>query len=516
MPSEGACPEGEDVADPGPVRRLSDAQYASTVRDLGTRFGVDLGAVRTPFPAHTDATFSTSFRSNTVSGETALALQERAESISGAMVGDLPGLLGCDPSGGVADPCIAGFVERFALQAFRRPPLEGEITSLTSLYDELVPVLGASDATRAIIEAALQSPLFVYIDGGPALAPGSPRQPFDAYTLASRLSYFLWDTMPDPELFAAAGSGALLEEGGLRAQIDRMLGDPRAAPVMRSFHREWLRLASASTIRPSPELHPSWTATLAESAVEETGRFIDATLWERSGSLADLLTSPSATVDREIASLYGIDFAADAAAPDGWARADLASDRRGILTRVHFLASHRTILRGVVTLDRLLCTPLAAPDDVNTTLPTPEPGAPPATPRERLALHSADDRCRSCHQMIDPIGFSFEHYGADGAFRDRFADVDLPVDASGVLEIPIEAEFSSATELMDRFASEPAVHACYAERMTEWAVGRVLLRSERCSVTSLSQASAPLAVRDLIAAIAGSDLLRMHAASTEE
>jgi hypothetical protein len=502
-----ACTPDGPIADPGPSRRLSDAQYANTVRDLGAHFGVDLGAIRTPFPGRGNTgTFSTAYGSNTVSAETALALQERSEAISAAMTGDLAKLLGCAPTDAPGDACAFDFIGRFAFRAFRRPPLSEEVASLTALYDTLVAMLGPPDATRAVIEAALQSPLFLYIDGGAELV-ASGQAPFDPYALANRISYFLWDSMPDQALFDAAQNGSLLDADTLRAEVQRMLDDPRAAATIRSFHHEWLRLASPTGLTPDPAAYPEWTPELAASVAEETDRFIDQTVWQDSGTFADLMTSRQTSVDGQLGALYALSDP-----PADWTAAELPEDRRGLLTRAHFLATHRPILRGVVLIDRLLCNPLMAPANVNATLPEPSADEPPRTARERFEQHSSNPQCAACHRIIDPIGFSFEHYGADGAFRDEYEN-GLPITTAGELEAPIAAVFADSGELIDRLVSEPRVHACYGERLAEWAIGRGLSADERCGVERLSSAAAPLPIRDLIAEIATSELMRMRGAA---
>lgn len=501
------CTPAQPIADPGPSRRLSDAQYANTIHDLGAHFGVDLGAIRTPFPGRGNTgTFSTAYGSNTVSAETALALQERSESISAAMTGDLTKLLGCAPSNAPGDACVGDFIERFAFRAFRRPPLSEEVASLAALYDALVETLAPADATRAVIEAALQSPFFLYIDGGAELVT-SGQAPFDPYALANRISYFLWDSMPDQALFDAAQDGSLLDADALRAQVQRMLGDPRAAATTRSFHHEWLRLASPTGLNPDPAAYPDWSSELAASVAQETDRFIDQIVWRDSGTFADLMTSRETSVDRHLGALYRMPDP-----PADWTAAQLPADRRGLLTRAHFLATHRPILRGVVLIDRLLCNPLMAPANVNATLPEPSASEPPRTTRERFEQHSSNPQCAACHRMIDPIGFSFERYGADGAFRDAY-ESGLPIATAGKLEQPIAAEFADSGELIDRLVSEPRVHACYGERLAEWAIGRGLTADERCGIEPLSSAAAPLPIRDLIAEIATSELMRTRGAA---
>jgi hypothetical protein len=152
------------------------------------------------------------------------------------------------------------------------------------------------------------------------------------------------------------------------------------------------------------------------------------------------------------------------------------------------------------------------PGNVNTTLPEPSASEPPRTTRERFEQHSSNPQCAGCHRMIDPIGFSFERYGADGAYRDAYAN-GLPIATAGVIDQPIAAEFADSGELIDRLASEPRVHACYSERLAEWAIGRGLTVDERCSIERSSSAAAPLPIRDLIAEIATSELMRMRGAA---
>lgn len=489
------------IADTGAIRRLTEAQYLNTLQELTRRLGVATERLASPFPSRTAATFSTDYLSNTVSAATARALGERSQTISTSLTGDLETLLGCQPSGAANDPCVQTFIDRFAALAFRRPTDRTTTQPLRTLYDELVAELGARESLQAVIEASIESPLFLYLDAG-APSSGAARRAFDAYALANRLSYFLWDDMPDEALFQAAAQGALDREDTLRREVERMVEDRRAIAVARRFHREWLHLADPSAMEANRHPDATWTPELAASVVEESGRFIDSVVWETTGNYEDLMLSRRAHLDTNSSRLYGVENGST-----DERTSELPDERRGLLTRAHYLASHRPVARGVTLLDRVLCRPLAPPANINTELD--ESDAPLRTPRETFEAHSANPACAGCHRTIDPLAFSFENFDSTGAARDSY-DNGVPVDASGSLSWPSDLSFQDSTQLLDMIAGEQVAHACYTERWAEWALGRALSRAERCAYEDLSTPEEPLSIRELIIRIATSDLMRFR------
>ncbi len=359
---------------------------------------------------------------------------------------------------------------RFLERAFRAPLTDDDRQVYGALVQEALETGGPDLGVRILIEAALQSPRFLYrIDDG------------SAYAAASRLSYFLWGSMPDASLLAAAASGTLAEGSFLRDHARRLLADPRARAQVLEFHRQWLGLDVIRGVHRSPALYPNYHDALKASMRQEADRFIEARLFPQ-GSHADLLGGAASFVDERLAGLYGVEAPAD---EQTWSPVDHhPSERAGLLTQGWFLASQghlkhpSPILRGVFVLERVLCRRPASPGPaVDQTPPSGDEPNAPVTNRERYAALTDKPACRGCHEDIDGIGFSFENYDGIGAFR--LEDGGQPVDSSGWLTLDGErVEVSGAVELAHRLADSADVDRCIARQWFRFAFGRDLAPDE--------------------------------------
>lgn len=504
-PTVDACRANpQALSDPAPLRRLSQAELGNSLRDLAGQLGVngfDPGASPFPDPGVGDY-FSNNARQNSISQLTANQLMDAAERVSLALTANLPALLGCDPA---MSGCVASFARKFASLAYQRPVTNDEVTALMRTYDAVAAVDTVRAGVRGIIELGIQSPDFVYITADVVDEDGRLR--FNGHSVARRLSYFLWGSLPDPTLRAAADADALQTRDELRAQAQRMLDDPRARVALRRFHQEWLAIKQPDAMQKSAEAFPEFTPELARDLQTELEAFVDRVVWEDGGGVRQLLTDRGALVNQRLAQFYGV--TSPSAGNDDWRFVTLGEERRGIITRGAYLASNASatgtspVKRGVAILAKLMCTTLTPPDDVDITLPSPEPGSEPKTKKEIFASHASEARCASCHTQIDPLGFAFEIYDGSGAFATTYANGE-PVESRGALTDG--RSFEDATDLIDQLATDNDVAQCYAKRWLEWSVGRSATAAEKCSVALLA-GTAATSIHATILELASSDLM---------
>ncbi|MEM6989849.1 MAG: DUF1592 domain-containing protein [Myxococcota bacterium] len=468
----------------GGIRMLNRREYQNTLEDLVGLSHAEIEAITVNVPS--DATVG--FDNNAASlAPSAVLIEEQlsvAEDIAAAA--DLASLLSCDPAS-PEDPaqCRDTFVDGFARLAFRRPVQAEERALFESVYAAAeVDGLAFDDRMRLVIQAILQSPQFLYriersaSDGGGVEVVG-------AYELASRLSYFLWASMPDVELLDAADQEALGTASEVEAQVRRMLEDPKARTMTAEFHRQWLEVATLDDGTKDVELVPNFDA-LKPSLAAEAIAFTQHVLWDGAGTADALLTSDTIFVDDLLAELYWI---------DGQFGAELqpiaATDKRfGLLTLGSILAqtsiSNRTspTRRGKFVRAQLLCTePPPPPDDVEMLDPVPAGEA--TTTRERLDQHLTDPSCAACHSFIDPIGFGMENYDLVGEFR--LSENASLIDASGELEgLDVADEsFDGVRELSERLVEAPQFEACVAQQWFRFAMGRAATPQDVCQLEEL-------------------------------
>jgi hypothetical protein len=397
-------------------------------------------------------------------------------------------------------------VRELGMRAHRRPLTDAQVERYLALHAagaRLYPAMNAFDAgTRLLLEALLQSPYFLYHVES-SHEPAGDVIPLDGYEVASRLSYMLWNTMPDDALFQAAESGELTRAADVAAQAARMLDDPRAEQVVASFHHQWLEVDRYMGVSPSRMSFPDAPAQLGAYAAEENARFVQ-DIYRSDGSYTDLLTSRRTFVNAGLAGVYGLqgNFG-DAFQPVMLP----ANERSGLFTHIGFLAANATstqpdpIHRGAFLGKRIACLTIAAPpDDI-----PPLPPAGGRTNRETIEDHTEQPNtaCIACHgSLINPFGFPFEHYDAIGRYRTE--DNGWPVDGRatpliGDEQVPV----ADAVELAQVMAASPAIHECYAKYWVEFAYGRPRAREDDSLVQRLGRLSAEggLTLKQLIVSL---------------
>jgi len=410
--------------------------------------------------------------------------------------------------------CADLFIEDFGRRAFRRPLAGDEATAFKTLYSRLAPSFGHEDALTAVVEAALQSPQFLYRVEAPQLGAEYGVMTLGPYELASRLSYFLWGTMPDDVLFAAAESGQLDTSADIEREARRLLGDPRSKERVREFHHAWLGLEHLPSV--AREGAP---AGLGTSLQESMNAFVDEVFWAEGASVSDFFTSPTVYVDAVLASAYSLPPPSA-----GMVARDLSPRRTGLLTQPALLTllsnddQSSPIRRGVFVRERLLCAPVPAPPpSVDNSPPDPDPTL---TTRQRFAVHTEDPECANCHLVIDPIGFTME--GFDQIGRMRATENGIAVDTSGELiesgDPSIDGPVADATELSARLADSPTVARCAMSKWFTFALGRPRTFTDECALSSAYdriQASGGNLV-EMFVALTTSPAFRVRAPHAEE
>jgi hypothetical protein len=361
-----------------------------------------------------------------------------------------------------------------------------EVVGLLTLFDQArAGGAGFEDAVRVALRGVLVSPHFLFRieeDAG-----GGGASPVNDNELATRLSYFLWASMPDDELFALAEAGRLREPGVLRAQVERLLADPRSRAFAESFAGQWLGVRLLETsVKPDPRRFPEFEESLRDAMVEEPIAFFHAIL-RGAGRLDHFLDSDYTYLNEELAAHYGIEGVSGPAM-----RRVALSDRRrggalgmgGILTLTSYPRRTSPVLRGKWVLDELLGEPPPPPPPNAGGLPADDRSRDGLTFRQRLEKHREKPECASCHARMDPIGFGLENFDPIGRWREEIRDE--PIDASG--ELTSGASFRGPVELKAILVeSRPAFARTLSEKMLAYGLGRGLEYYDRPTVIDLTR-----------------------------
>lgn len=490
---EGIC---RDVDDPGPVviRRLSNDEYIRTLRDL---LGVDIS--RTQLPADSRAGNFTNVGSSNVNSEHALAYAEIVPNASAAINDSnnsvAQNYVTCDVSVG-GQNCAQQIIGNFLPNAFRRSVSGQEVSEYLAHYDfALSEGASAQTALALAIEAVLLSPSFnfiVEIDPLPDLA--TPRS-LSHYEIASRLSYFIWGSMPDETLLTLAAQSQLQDPVVLQEQVDRMLDDEKSQALVDVFFGQWMGINGFDDA--SNDEFNFVSTELREALVQETKLFFQNLFLRDARDMRDMLSEDRGYVNELLASHYGI----AGVTGDEHQLATLPGDRVGLLTQGSFLIStsqeseSKPVLRGKWVLDQLLCeAPRNPPPNVGD---LPPEGEGDLTLKERLSIHRQDPACAACHSSMDPIGFGLENFNQFGQFRTHYTNGDI-VDSSSALADG--EEFSGAHELSFILQSDPRYTQCVTEKFLSYARGALVGPRDSCKVNAIASSvdQGTFSVREVI------------------
>jgi hypothetical protein len=505
-----ACP-ATTLSDPGPAisRRLTRTEYNNTVRDL-------LGDVTAPaqdFPIEElNLNFDNDPAVLTVSPVLAQAYMDGAEKLAVSYVQNLKTALPCSTTGGAT--CALQFIQTFGQKALRRPLASDDVARYMATFN-VGQATSFTSGIRLVVTAMLQSAPFLYrIEAGTVVAqPGSSLVKLTSWEMASRLSYFLWKTMPDATLFQAAQADQLQTAPQIAAQAQRMLADTRSQAAIVDFHDQWLNLRALADVDKDPGLFPSFTATVTTDLHAEAIQLISDVLFNGSGDVSALFTAPYTFMNANLANFYG------AKGLTGATLQKVASEpakHAGILSLgglMSVLAKENQTSpprRGKFVREQILCE----------SIPPPPPGLviklpdldPALTTRERFRQHATDIACSGCHQLMDPIGLSFESFDAVGRWRGtengKAIDASGAVTALGTQTDPsIVGNYDGIPALGAKLAGSTEVKSCIVTNWFRYATARGETSADACALKSLNTAfgAAGYTVKSLLLAVARSD-----------
>jgi mono/diheme cytochrome c family protein len=368
--------------------------------------------------------------------------------------------------------CATDTVRRLAAQAFRGPVGTADMADLMKFYDQGRASGDFESGIRLAVQGILANPRFLFrIEQQPDVPAGTSYRITDL-ELASRLSFFLWGTVPDAELVKVASAGTLKTTAGLERQVRRMLADPKAESLATRFGAQWLRLQDVEKVRPDGILYPQWDQSLTAAMRRETELFF-ASLVREDRSVLDLLNADYTFVNERLARHYGYP---NVTGPE-FRRVTLPETRRGVLT-------HGSVLMMTSVADRT--SPVQRGKWVmQVMLGSPPPPPPPNVPaleetgsskdgkvlsvRERMEEHRKNPACTSCHRVIDPLGLALEHFDVTGQYRIK--DNGVPVDATGTLYDG--SQMAGADGLRQALLKyKDAMLASFTESLMTYALGR--------------------------------------------
>jgi mono/diheme cytochrome c family protein len=379
----------------------------------------------------------------------------------------------------------------FARRAYRRPISPGEterLLSLVRLAQEQGD--GLDKGIELAVQAVLASPHFLFrVERDRRTGTRNTVLQITDHELATRLSYFLWSSMPDDELFQQASQGTLRQDGNLEAQVTRMLNDSKARALVENFAGQWLQTRNLKTATPDPSTYPAFDEPLRSAMLKETELFFESVVRE-DRSILDFLDADFTFVNERLAKHYGI----SGVKGEQFQRVTLTGTRRGgVLTQASFLTltSNPTrtspVKRGKWILENILGTPPAPPPPDAPDLSEDQAVVLSGSLRKRMEQHRADPNCATCHERMDPLGFGFENFDGIGAWRTR--DGEFAIDASGSL--PGGQSFNGPAELQGILKTKTVDFSrCLTEKLLTYALGRGLEPYDKCTTDQIVAALA--------------------------
>ena len=391
----------------------------------------------------------------------------------------------CDPATGPA--CVERIVTNLAHHAWRRPVTKTEVAKLTG-FVALAKANGQTtdQGIQLALQAILVSPHFLFrVEHDPNPTDPARVHPLSDLELASRLSYFLWSSMPDDELLTLAEAGKLHAPDTLDAQVKRMLADPRSAAIADNFAGQWLELRNLDSVKPDPQKFPEWNSELRDAMRQETELFFDHMLRENR-PMGEFLDARYTFLNERLARFYGID---GVKGPE-FRRVELTTQQRGgilsqasVLTVSSYPTRTSVVIRGKYILNNILGSPPPPPPPDVPQLDEASVGA-TASLRQQMEKHRANAMCASCHNKMDGLGFGLENY--DGIGKWRTLDGKFPVDAKGTL--PNGNTFSSPAEMRSELRSQlPQFARAVVEKMLTYSLGRGLGPNDRRTVDAVTR-----------------------------
>jgi hypothetical protein len=493
---------------PGMLRRLTRTQFRNAVHDV---FGVDVDITQLD-PDSWDDNMAVIGAASVVTSELGVEQYQTAiESAVNTVFADATArakFIGCTPTGAANDTCVRGFIQALGLRAWRRPLESGEVDRLTAVAANAASVLGSPvEGARWATVALFISPSFLYRpELGAPTADGSLR--LTSYELASRLAFALWNSLPDQALLDDAAKGTLATADGIRGVVERMLGTQAGREAASAFAEEFLRLDRIASQAKDPTLFPAYVTALQQGMAHDIRDTWAVLAFDDQSSLLDLFSTPKVVVNKELATLYGLDTTGLTSTTFALRSLPADGPRIGLMSKAGFLSEYANqkegspTLRGRFIREQILCTPIPnPPPGVNAMLPD-LPADTPMTKRQRLEIHRTDASCAGCHDYMDPLGLPLELFDAIGAYRTT--DHGLMIDPSGDFDGTAVAD---ARTLGLAMSSDPAVGQCLVRRYYAYAMGHPERDVDGSVLNALSDSfiASGFRLRDLIVAVATHD-----------
>lgn len=469
------------------VRLMTGAQYANTIHYI---FGpnIDVGSAFAPL-VRTQGLLEVTTSSASVSlgqmedfqlAATSIAAQVmKAGDVDRGIPSSRDTLVPCKPESvaGPDDECAATFIRRVGRLLFRRPLDQDEVTKWVGRAHRAASNLHDFYAgLQTVLEGMLIDPKFLLIQDTTELDPTRPGQRrLDSYALASRLSFLLWNSVPDDQLLKAAESGELQTNSGRRREVERMLASPQLDSGVRAFFDDMFGFADFDSLSKDPNVYPEATEAALRAAREQTLLTVVDFVVRKNADYRDLFTTRSTFISPALAPIYG------AVAPSGWTpyRFPADSKRAGLLTQVSFLALHSQPVRSSATLrgkalrELFLCETIPPPPNNVDFSAVDNPPPSLVTARQQLTFHRKNPSCAGCHKLMDPIGLGLEQF--DGAGKVRATEGGEPIDVSGELD---GKTFVTAAGLGLALRNDPALPTCLVKRLYSYAAGGAIKPSD--------------------------------------
>ena len=506
----------EDAAGPAAMRRLTQEQYKQIINDV---FGptVTLGGRFEP-DVRDGGLLAVGASQVSVTAAGLEQYDSMARSIAAQVVDeqhrDL--LVPCKPAAANApdDACAKTFLSKVGKLLYRRPLTDRELTDAVSAANAAATKTGSFyNGVGLSLAGFLEAPEFLFrqevVEPDPDHA-GQYR--LNAYSKASRLSFFLWNAAPDPELLAAADSGAINTPDGLKKQVDRLMASPRLETGVRAFFSDMLAFDGFSTLAKDTTLYPKFTSQVLRDAQEQTMKTIIAHLLTDKGDYRDLFTTRKTFMTPLLASIYKVQVTFPEGVLDPWVEYEYPAnaEQAGILTEASFVGLHSqpgrssATVRGKALREIVLCQKVPdPPGNVNFNLVQDVNNPNFKTARQRLEAHRTAPTCAGCHKIMDPVGLSMENFDTIGGFRTT--ENGAPIDSSGELD---NVKFPDVIGLGKTIHDNPSATACIVNRVYEFGAGHKPTKSESSWIATTLAAdfkSSGYKFPDLLKDIATSD-----------
>ena len=471
------------------IHRLTNDEYDNTVQDLlyttstpATQFD--------PSPAGQSG-FSNDSNALIISDDLIAAYYAAGESLAKAVIatkgtagGAYSQIVACAPSAA----CAQTTVTNLATRAYRRPVTSAEVTTLMGVYNADTDF---DTGIQDVINAILVNPKFIFeYTADPQSQVAGAAFAIDDYAIASRLSYALWQTMPDDQLFQLAQAGQLHDPATLEAQVARMLKDAKVAHMLKSLRNDWAGLLTLAD--PNGTLVGLSDDLRAAMVGEVDAYLVD--LVTNDKSFLNVLTGNYAFVNQTMATYYGVPFSGTD--PTAYVQVSLPSDRAGLVTTPGILtatagdvAYTHPVHRGHWVTQKITCTPPSPPPQ-NTNETFTNPSTSGESPRQALAQHTSNPACAGCHVAMDALGLGLENYDMFGKWRTTYPNVAGTIDASGTLPPPSGEAFTDGLNMYSELSSQDGTRACLAQQVMAYVLTRALTSTDDvCVVNAIGTAS---------------------------